>query len=239
MPAAREDVRVSVKARLAGTTLEIGYDARRTLVTGMGPRPGGEGHGVARLDLASGRVAIDRDARLASTPLAVPAPAAAGFRPARFHARDPDATIVLGGPPPDVEGVLSTGDDLVGFERAPGRVVVHRWRAGDAGRSGRGRTVEIAAEADAIWVTLDRRHVALRRARDQRMLDVHALDTGAPLATGLAGAVDLAVVSGRLFWTSLGSRGEVILSAAEPRSGGAAWRRVLLGPPPPAGEPIP
>jgi hypothetical protein len=91
-------------------------------------------------------------------------------------------------------------------------------------------------EADAIWPTLDRRHVALRRARDQRRVDVYALSGGVPLAT-LEGALEIAVVDGRVCFTRGAEGGvELVVLAA---GGGERWRRALLPPPGPPGEPIP
>jgi hypothetical protein len=221
----REQVTFTVTARLAGGTLELGWDARRTLIGGTGAHPGGESHGVARLDVASGAVEVTEGARDGPPPVAVPAPGNVRIRLARFHARAADGTLALGGPPPDVEGLLVAGGARIGFERAAGRpaILVHRL-APDG--SATAAPLEIPADADAIWPTLDRRHVALRRAHDQRWVDVHGLDRGERVVT-LEHPADLAVVGRHVLWTRLGGDG-LVLAATELASGRTAWRRTVL-----------
>lgn len=96
----------------------------------------------------------------------------------------------------------------------------------------------IPAETDAIWATLDRHHVALRRARDQRLVDVHSLATGARLAT-LERPVDIAVLGDRVLWTTLSGNEELRLVATEAGTGRAVWTRTVWRAPPPSGPPIP
>jgi len=173
----RTQTTVAVQARLRGALLEVGLHARHVTIGGMGILPGPEVWTVASVDVRSGDVRVTPGARLEPDPISAPAPAGAGPL-ARFHARALDEQIVRGGPPPDVAGVLVADGALVGFERAPGKVVVHRWSAPAGKRAA--PVVLAAADADAIWPTLDRRHVALRRARDQRRVDLYALGGGTP-----------------------------------------------------------
>ncbi len=225
---------VSVAARLAGARLEVGLDAKQVTLGGMGLIPGPEAHAVTAIDTRSGAAEVAPGGRLPAPPLTAQPPRGAGAL-VRFHARAADETVVLGGPPPNVEGVLVAGDVLVGFGWAPGAVTVHQWSAATGARA---TSVEIRAETDAIWATLDRRHVALRRARDQRLVDVHAIDGGARIAT-LEAPFDVSVVAGRVWWTHRNGS-EVVLTAVDAERGRTLWRRTLARYADGAlGEPIP
>ncbi|HEU4384931.1 MAG TPA: hypothetical protein VFR85_15725 [Anaeromyxobacteraceae bacterium] len=216
--------------------LEVEYQARQFRASGIAPQQtAGEATGVLRLDLASGRVEHRLGARLPRPDLMVPAPPGARFQ--RVHARPADATVALGGPPPDVEGVLVAGDLRLGFARtADGRAVsVARWSAASGELQ---PPLVIPAEADAIWATLDRRHVALRRVRDQRLVDVHSLATGERLAT-LERPVDIAVLGGRILWTAYAGNDELRLVAIEPGPGLARWTRTVWRAPPTSGQLVP
>jgi hypothetical protein len=226
-------------ALLSPGVLEVEYQARQFMAMGIPPgrRTADEAVGVLRLDLASGRTERLPGARLARPDVVVPAPASALKRFQRIHARPADATVVLGGPPADVDGVLVAGDLRVGFARTPdGRgVSVTRWSAESGAEE---HPLVIPAEADAIWATLDRRHVALRRARHQRLVDVHSLATGAHLAT-LERPVDIAVIGGRVLWTTFSGNDELRLVAIEAGSGRTAWARIVWRAPPSSGPPVP
>jgi hypothetical protein len=217
--------------------LEVEYQARRLTALGIPPgrRVDAEVAGVLAVDLGSGRTEHRRGARLARPVLATPPPPGSRFH--RFHARPADATLVLGGPPPDVEGVVVAGDERVGFGRTPdGRgVSVARWNAVTGARD---PPLAIPADADAVWPTLDRRHVALRRARDQRLVDVHSLATGERIAT-LERPADIAVIGGRILWTTGSGQAELRLVSTEARSGRTLWTRTVWRAPPSSGEPIP
>jgi hypothetical protein len=224
-------------ASLAGDTLAIEYDAHQHVVMGIPPGRGDvqAAAGVMRFDLRSGHAELRPGESLGRAAFVEPAPASA---PAllRFHARAADAALMLGGPPPDVTGVLVAGDSRFGFER-PSRgngIVVRRWNPATGEESA---PLEIGADIDAIWPTLDRRHVALRRAHDQWRFDVYTLGTGARVAT-LAGPVDIAVIGGRVLWTTHTDRQGLTLVATEPGSGRTLWRR-LVWREPPRGEPVP
>ncbi len=226
---------VAVAARLVNATLEVALDARQVTLGGMGLIPGPEARAIVRINTRSGAAEVAAGERVRQPPLAVPPPSGVKVRLARFHVRVADELLVLGGPPPDVEGVLAAGDVLVGFEWAPAKVSVHRFAAATGAPA---PPVEILAETDAIWVTLDRHHIALRRARDQRLVDLHALEGGARIAT-LEAAFDIAVVAGRVWWTRRAGA-EVVLSVLDPERERTLWRRTLAryddGP---LGEPIP
>jgi hypothetical protein len=140
-----------------------------------------------------------------------------------------------GGPPPDVEGVLVAGDLRIAFESpARGRgLVVRRWSAS----TGIERApLEIEADFDAIWPTLDRGHVALRRARDQSRCDLYSLQSGTRIIT-LERPVDTAVVGSTVLATVLADRG-ISLVAREVWTGRTLWRR-LVWREPPIGSPVP
>lgn len=228
-----------VYALLSPGVLEVEYQARQLTALGIPPgrRIDGEAAGVLLLDLESGRMERRAGGRLPRPDLVVPPPAGARARFQRIHARPADATIVLGGPPPDVDGALVAGDLRVGFARTPGGrgVSVTRWSAASGAEEA---PLLIPGEADAVWATLDRRHVALRRARDQRLVDVHSLATGERLAT-LERPVDIAVVGGRVLWTTLSGNEELRLVATEPGAGRTAWTRTVWRAPPPSGPPVP
>lgn len=97
---------------LSPGVLEVEYQARQLTALGIPPgrRIAGEALGVLRLDLESGREERRAGGRLPRPDLAVPPPAGARARFQRIHVRPADATIVLGGPPPDVDAVLIAGD---------------------------------------------------------------------------------------------------------------------------------
>lgn len=225
----------AVRARRAGGWLEVGYEVERTRLTGTGPRREAHHLGVVRVEVASDRVALRRGDRLPPAPFLAPAPPGAPL--SRFHAREADDRLVLGGPPPHVEGVVVGGRGRAGFERLPdGAIRVHRFGPSGARRP----ALDLPSGSDAVWVTLDRDHVALRRANDQREVDLYALGTGARVAS-LQGVVDVAVVGGRLLlWTTY-QDGALVLRAGDLPTRRATWRRTVRAAPPagPLPPPIP
>jgi hypothetical protein len=226
-----------LRARRDGATLEIEYVAKEQVATGIAPTPNTtkEARGVMSFALPSGRMEHRAGAELSESP-AFFAAAPAGARLHRFHARAADSRLMLGGPPPDVEGVLVSGAERFGFERAPkgDRVIVHRWRAGATSEA---PPLVIEAETDAIWPTLDRKHVALRRAREQGFCDVYSLTDGARLAA-LQRPTDIAVIGGRVLWTTPTRNRELALVATDARKGRTLWRRIVWREGP-RGEPVP
>jgi hypothetical protein len=225
-----------VSARRIGDTLVVGYDAQQFVALGIAPRsPGPEVTGVIRLDLASGSVEHHAGERLAPIPFVEPS-TDRGLQPLRFHARAASPAIMLGGPPPDVQGVMVAEDARTVFEKPPSGtgVLVRRWRTATGGEE---TPFVMATVADAIWPTLDRRHVALRRAYEQSKFDLYSLEGGARVAT-LVHPIDIAVIGRRLLWTTYSRRDEVSLIASDAVTGRALWRRVVWRDAP-AGEPIP
>jgi hypothetical protein len=226
-----------VCARRTGDALEVEYDARQQLAMGIPPgrHTENEARGVVRFEFPLGRAEHRPGQRLDRVPFVEPPPDT-GLRLLRFHARAADAAIMHGGPPPDVQGVLVAGVSRIGFEKAPGGrgVRVRRWSA--ATRS-EGPPLEIVADADAIWPTLDREHVALRRAHQQALCDVHSLVSGARIAT-IETPTDIAVIGGRLLCTTRSNNRELALVATEAGTGRKLWRRVVWREPPP-GKPVP
>lgn len=85
--------------------------------------------------------------------------------------------------------------------------------------------LEIEADFDAIWPTLDRGHVALRRARDQSLYDLYSLESGARIIT-LERPVEIAVVGSTALATVLADRG-ISLVAREARTGRTLWLRLV------------
>ena len=223
-------------ARRTGAVLEVGYDARQFVALGIAPQsPGPEAAGVIRFDLASGSVEHRAGERLAPDPFFEPAHDP-GMHPLRFHARAASPAIMRGGPPPDVEGVLVVADSRVVFEPAPGGqgVLVRRRRASSADEAA---PLVLATVTDAIWPTLDRHHVALRRAYQQSRYDLYSLEDGARVTT-LVQPIDIAVIGRRLLWTTRSRGDEVALIASDTVTGRMLWRRVVWRDAP-AGEPIP
>lgn len=226
-----------VRAIRRSGVLEIGYDAQEHVVTGIAPpSTGPQATGIIRFELGSGRIEHHPGETLAPFPFVESAPAR-GLQPLRFHARPCGPTLMLGGPPPDVQGALIAGDSRIVFEKAPdGRgVIVRRWRA-STGAAEPSVTIA-AAVTDVIWPTLDRRHVALRRAHEQSKCDVYSLASGARIAT-LVKPVDIAVVGERILWTAYSGRDQMALIASETATGRTLWRRTVWHDTPP-GEPIP
>ncbi len=229
-----------VRARLADDSLEIQYDATRRQVAGF-PVPDvvGRVEGMARVSLESGRVDPLPSPGPPPEPLSEPMAPMPGVRLVAAHARAAGATPALGGPPANVEGALVAGDSRFAFELSPDTksVVVHRWRDAAAGDE-RSLRIEHEQATDAIWVTLDRRHVLLRRAYDQRRYDLFSLETGAPFGS-LHGPMVVAVLGPRVYWTALGTGGSLVLTATEAVSGRRLWSRIVRHPDPPPGAPIP
>jgi hypothetical protein len=91
---------------------------------------------------------------------------------------------------------------------------------------------------DAVWATIDRRHVLLRRAYAQPWYDLYSLDTGAPIGR-LERPVDVAVVGPRVYWTTRKTDGGLELVATEAASGRTLWRRTVREPERHTGSPIP
>jgi len=238
--AERESTSFQVAARLEGDRLEVQYDATLRRVYGIRP-PGVDDRveGTAWINLDSGHA----DPRPGPGPPAAslfdPQAALPGVRFISAHARVPDARLMLGGPPPNVDGALVVGDRRFGFEMSPDAkvVTVHRWSA-----SGRGDDQPLRLEhgqtTDAVWVTLDRLHLLLRRATHQRWYDLYALDSGA-LIGAIEAPADVAVAGHRIFWTALDRKGRLVLHATETESGRIVWRRAVRDPDPLPGAPIP
>jgi hypothetical protein len=157
-----------VAARIEGDTLEFRYDATRHQAFGFRP-PGvvEQIQGVACVALDSGRVALRPGPGSSPPPISGPAPPIPGARLVSVHARRADATIVLGGPPANVDGALLDGSRRSIFELSPDSrtVIVHRFVEPGGSRLPPIR-LEHGHRTDAIWATLDRRHVLLRRADD-------------------------------------------------------------------------
>jgi hypothetical protein len=237
----REWTVFDVAARLAGDRLEVRYDITRRRVSGfVAPGVVGRVEGAAQISLDSGRV--DRHARQwpSPPPLSEPmSPMPGVVRLLAVHARAADATLVMGGPPPNVEGALVSGDWRFAFELSEDTktVTVHRWSA----PAGGGRTtlrLEHGRATDAVWATLDRRHVLLRRAYEQQWYDLCSLETGKPMGS-LERPVDVAVIGPRVYWTTLEAEGALALVATEAASGRTVWRRTVLEPDRRKTEPIP
>jgi hypothetical protein len=224
-----------VRARRIGNVLEIGYDAQEHVATGIAPPAAGpQAKGILRLDLSSGSSEHLPGETLRALPFVEPAPSR-GYQPVRFHARAAGPELMFGGPPPDVQGALVAGDQRVVFERANGRSVrVRRWRASTGAED---PSIEIAGGIDAIWPTLDRDHVAMRRASQQSMCDLYSLANGVRIAT-LVRPIDIAVIAGRILWTTPSGRDKIALIATEATTGRTLWRRTVWRDTP-AGEPIP
>jgi hypothetical protein len=163
----------------------------------------------------------------------------AGVRFVALHARPADATVVLGGPPPNDGTALVAGDRRIAFElsRDARTVMVHRWSYAGAAREPVLR-LEHGQPTDAVWVTLDRRHVLLRRASDQRVYDLYSLDSGKPEGR-LEGPVDVAVVGQRVYWTTRESKGRLVLVGSNLEGGRKLWRHTVRKADVAPGEPIP
>ena len=225
-----------VRARRSGDILEIGYDAREFVASGIAPSTEGpRASGVFRLDLNSGSGVNLPGEPLPTIPFVEPAPSH-GYQPVRFHARAAGPELMRGGPPPDVQGALIAGDMRVVFERAANgkSVRVRRWRASTGAEDS---SIDIAGVIDAIWPTMDRGHVAMRRANQQSTCDLYSLETGARNAT-LVKPVDIAVIGGRILWTTPSGRDQIAVLATEITTGRTLWRRIVWRDVP-AGEPIP
>ena len=225
-----------VRARRSGDVLEIGYDARQHVVTGIAPPTmGPQAKGVLRLDLSSGSIANLPGASFPSPPFVEPAPSRA-YQPVRFHARAAGPEFMLGGPPPDVQGALVAGDRRVVFERPAngGSVRIRRWRVSTGAEE---PSLEVAGVIDAIWPTLDRDHVAMRRAHQQSVCDLYSLESGLRIAT-LARPIDVAVIAGRILWTTPSGRDKIALVATEATTERTLWRMTVWHDTP-ADEPVP
>jgi hypothetical protein len=219
--------------------LDLDYDVRRTRLTGFaGPVPIGREQGVVRVALASGRVDVRPGATPPAQPVSEPFARPAGARFVSVHARAADALPVMGGPPPQVEGALVAGDRRLAFEMSPDGMTVtaHRWTLAGGLRDDSPLRLEHGRTTDAVWVTLDRHHVLLRRAHEQSRCDLYSLDTGAALGS-LEKPVDVAVIGRRVFWTTLTGAGDIALTATD--SGRDLWRRIVLRPDRRVTEPIP
>jgi hypothetical protein len=226
----------NVRARRSGNVLEVGYDAQEHVASGIAPSTEGpQAKGILRLDLSSGSVGHLPGAVVPPPPFVEPAPSR-GYQPVRFHARAAGPELMLGGPPPDVQGALVAGDRRIVFERAAnGRSVrVRRWRVSTGVED---PSLEIAGVIDAIWPTLDREHVAMRRANQQSVCDLYSLASGVRVAT-LERPIDIAVIGGRILWTTPSGRDKIALVATEATSGRTLWH-VTVWHDTPAGEPIP
>jgi len=227
-------------ARVAGDMLELRYDATRMQVSGMQPPgPVARAQGLVLLDLGSGRIESRPGPGPAPPPLSEPAPPSSGARWVSCHARRPGPGLVLAGPPPNVDGAQIVGEQRLAFELSPDTrsVIVRRWSA-----SGRRRETPLRLEhghaTDAVWMTSDRRHVLLRRAYEQEWYDLYSLASGA-LVGSLKRPADVAVVDRRVYFTTAGDDGGLVVAATETGSGRMLWRRTLLEPEGEPGEPIP
>ena len=229
-----------VAARIEAGILEIRYDATRHQAYGF-RRPGvvDQVQGAVRLALGSGRVALRVGPGAAPPPISGPAPQVPGARLVSVHARRADARIVLGGPPANVDGALLDGSRRSVFELSPDSraIIVHRFDEPGVRRLPPLR-LEHGHPTDAVWATLDRRHVLLRRADEQRTHDLYSLQTGALLGT-LETPVDVAVVGRRICWTTRAADGGLEFRATDAASGQTVWRRTVMEPEKDPGLPIP
>jgi hypothetical protein len=238
--AGREWTVFEVTARLTGEALEIGYDATRRRVSGFAA-PGviAQVQGAVTVRLDSGRVEADPGSVPPQPPLPERVPPIPGVRFVSVHARTPDATLVMVGPPPNIAGPPAAGNRRFAFEVSQDTkvVIVHRWSApGDDGEPP--LRLEHGQATDTIWATLDRGHVLLRRAYEQRWYDLYSLETGKPTGR-LERPADVAVVGPRIFWTTCETSGRLALNVTDVGSGRRLWRRIVRGPDPPLGPPIP
>ena len=236
----REWTVFDVAARLAGDRLEVRFDIARRRVSGFqAPGVVGRVQGAGQISLDSGRVDRRPGPWPSPPPLSEPMSPVPGTRLVAVHARAPDSTLVMGGPPANVEGALVSGDRRFAFEMSGDTkaVIVHRWSAHGGGRRTTLR-LEHGQATDAVWATLDRQHVLLRRAYEQQRYDLYSLETGKP-AGSLERPVDAAVIGPRIYWTTIESEGALVLTATEAASGRALWRRTVLEPDRGITEPIP
>jgi len=238
--AGREWTMFEVAARIEGDTLEIRYDATRHQVFGFA-KPGvvDQVQGVVRVALGSGEVALRSGPGTPPPPISVPAPPVPGARLVSAHARRADATIVLGGPPANVDGALLDGSRRSVFELSPDTrtVIVHRFVEPGDSRLPPLR-LEHGHRTDAVWVTLDRHHVLLRRADEQQSYDLYSLETGA-LLTSLENPVDVAVVGRSICWTARAAGGGLEFRASDAASGRIVWSRTVMEAEGDPGPPIP
>src|SRR6266850_1261396 len=236
----REWTEFEVAARLLGDALEIRYDVTRRRVSGfVAPGVVGRIQGLAQVSLDSGRVDRRPGAVPSPPPISEPMPPMAGVHLVSVHARASDANLVLGGPPANVVGALVVGGRRIAFELSPDAktVIVHRWSASGGARQTPLR-LEHGQATDAVWATLDRRHVLLRRAYEQQSYDLYSLETGASIGR-LERPVDAAVIGPRVYWTTLEPSGKLVLMATDAESGRRLWRRTVLVPDRRPAEPIP
>ncbi len=236
----REWTIFDVEARLDLDHLTLVYEARRLRAHGSRPaEPIDEVAGAADLLLDSGRVVRADAGRFDRPPLTRPAPPAVGARWLAVHARRADATLMLGGPPANAEGFLVQGDTLLGFRFAEdAKVVLAQRFSAAADPLGAPLRLDHGVTTDAVWVTLDRNHLLLRRAQDQARYDLFDLATGAAIDL-LERPVDVAVVGDHLLFTSWRDDGRLVLEARRPGARRRDWRRVVRLPDPPPGPPIP
>ena len=237
----REWTLFDAEARLDLDRLTLVYQARRMRAYGSRPPEAiDEVAGAAEVILDSGRVLRAAAARFDRPPLAQPVPPAVGARWLAVHARRADATLMLGGPPANAEGLLVEGDDsLVGFRFAEDATVVLAQRfSAAAAPLGAPLRLDHGVQTDALWLTLDRNHLLLRRAQDQARYDLYDLATGAPVDL-LERPVDVAVVGDHLLFTSWRDDGRLVLESRRPGARHRDWRRVVRLPDPPPGPPIP
>ena len=237
---ARQWTEFEAAARLMGDRLEIHYIVTRRQVSGMaGPGAAAQVEGVALVALDSGRIAGQIGPPSPPPLVSEPAPPMAGVRFVALHARPADARIVLGGPPANAGTALIAGERRMAFElsRDAKTVLVHRWSYAGGSREPVLR-LEHGQPTDAVWVTLDRRHVLLRRASDQRFYDLYSLDS-AKSEGKLEAPVDVAVVGQRVYWTTRESKGRLVLAASNLEAGRKLWRHTVRRAEGPPGEPIP
>lgn len=236
----REWTVFEVAARLAGDTIELRYDATRRQVSGFAA-PGviGRVQGAARIGIESGRIdqlpgpgppaATAHRARGAAGGCALPGRPcpcprrdarpwrAAAQRRRRAGRRGPEIRLRDGSGRQD--GHRPSLEHVGGIRETPLRL-------------------EHGQATDAVWVTLDRRHVLLGRAYEQRWYDLYSLETGEPKGR-LEHPADVAVVGPRIFWTTLESSGSLAFIATDAASGRTLWRRTVRDPEGPPGPPIP
>lgn len=238
--AGREWTVFEVAGRIEGDTLEIRYDATRHQVFGFA-EPGviDQAQGVVKVVLESGRVALRSGPGSAPAAISGPAPPIPGARLVSVHARRADATIAPGGPPAHVDGALLDGSRRSVFELSPDNrtVIVHRF-VGPGDRGLPPLRLEHGHPTDAVWVTLDRHHVLLRRSDDQKSYDLYSLESGALLAR-LESPVDAAVVGRRICWTARAAGGGLELRASDAATGRNVWSRTVMEPEGDPGPPIP
>jgi predicted DCC family thiol-disulfide oxidoreductase YuxK len=228
-----------VAARIAKDTLELTYEVTRRQVSGTANQTViGRVQGVIKVALPTGRVEVKSGPGAPPPPISEAAPPVPGVRLVSFHARAADSRLMRAGPPADAGSALIDGERRFAFEigRDNRTVIVHRWSTTGARESS--LRLDHGRPTDAIWATLDRHHVLLRRADDQKIYDLYSLQTGQAGAQ-LEQPTDAAVRGPRVFWTTSERKGRLELVAMDAKSGRKLWRRAVGPEAAPLEAPIP